>query len=127
MQIGSIGASALSAFSLDMSARANNLANVNTDSFKAQSVHFMDSFNNSGVSIGDVVNSTNPGPMIEGRVMHVDKDGDTKLSLGFVEGSNTDVGRELTAMLMDQRGFEANAKNLLALDDMHGAVLNMMV
>ena len=126
-------ASALRAHKTKMDVIAHNVANVNTNDFKSSSVTLQDSFSRtieraraantdsssagtnplqvgSGVSIASINRSTNPGPMImsgnETEVM-----------------SNTDLAVEMTNMIVTQRAFEANARVIPVVDEMHEALL----
>ncbi len=127
MRIGNdIPASALNSFSVDMAVRANNLANISTNGFKSQSVQFMDMRDNQGVAVGGISENTTPGPMVPGRTIEENPDGQEKLTHGLVEGSNTDPANEIVHMIVDQSGFSANAQSMRTIDDMHGSLLNII-
>ena len=121
-------ASALRAHQTKMDVIAHNVANVNTNDFKSSRTTLQDSFSRtiqqarmdnantgragtnpmqigSGVSIGSIDQSTNPGAK---RVI-----GDTVEVM-----SNTDLAVEFTSMITTQRGFEANARVIPVVDSM---------
>lgn len=128
MRINSqIPASALEAFGVDMAVRANNLANINTDGFKSQSVQFMSLRDNMGVTIGSISENTTPGPLVPGSIIEENPDGGERVVTGLVEGSNTDVTREIVHMSVDQVGFHANVQSMRTLDDMTGSIFSLIV
>jgi len=43
---------------------------------------------------------------------------DSKIRQGFVEGSNVDMAKELTDMIITQRAFELNSKSIKSADEM---------
>lgn len=127
MQIGSIGgiaASAMNAFSVDMMARANNIANVNTPGFHAQDVRLTSGPQNQGVAIGQIAADISPGPPMPGLVT-INANGAEVVAPGYLEGSNTDIVREFTHMMSTQRAYEANAVTIRTVDDMIGMLLDM--
>lgn len=125
MNLGSIAGSALNAFGVDMMVRANNIANVNTDGFQAQRLNLMTGPGGTGVQVGSIDRDTSHGPMVPGLVPS-NADGSGALVSGYVEGSNTDLGREFVHMIATQRGYEANAKVVSTYDDVSGTLIDMM-
>ncbi|WP_419787583.1 flagellar basal body rod protein FlgC [Pseudodesulfovibrio sp.] len=101
--------SALSAIGVDQQVAANNMANMNTDGFKASSVEFESGPEGQGVRVADIRQSTTAGPLVNG-----------------VEGSNTDVGREMVDMISRADSFSANVAAIRASDEMTGHLLNMI-
>ena len=126
MQLGSINASALSAFGVDMLVRANNIANMNTSEFQAQNLSLMTGHHDQGVMVGLISTDKTPGPPVPGFVV-AGQDGGVTLSPGYVEGSNTDIAREYVHMIGTQRAYEANAVAVRTMDDMTGLLLDMKV
>lgn len=104
-----VNLSALSALSTQQDVTANNVANVNTDGFKASSVAFESGPDGMGVNVGAIQESTTAGPQVEG-----------------TEGSNTDVGREMVDMITTSRAFSANAVAVRVSEEMTGHLLNMI-
>lgn len=101
--------SALSALSTQQEVTANNVANVNSDGFKASSVAFESGPEGQGVRVGAIQESTTSGPQID-----------------EVEGSNTDIGREMVDMITTSRAFSANAAAVRVSEQMTGHLLNMI-
>lgn len=126
MRLGSMATSAMNAFSVDMMARANNIANINTDGFKARNVTLMTGPQGEGVLVGSITTDNSPGPLVPGYpgVGALNREA---LSLGYIEGSNTDLAHEYVHMISTQRAYEANAVSIRTMDDMTGYLLDMIV
>ncbi|WP_338670115.1 flagellar basal body rod protein FlgC [Pseudodesulfovibrio methanolicus] len=101
--------SALSALSTVQEVTANNIANMNTDGFKASAVSLESGPGDQGVDVASITESTTPGSMLHG-----------------VETSNTDIGRETVDMITTSRAFEANTTFIRADEEMTGHILNMI-
>lgn len=100
---------ALDALSTVQAVSANNIANVNTDEFKASSVVLESGPNDQGVEVAAIRESSVPGTMVEG-----------------VETSNVDVGREMVDMIRTGHAFSANTTFIRASEEMTGHLLNMV-
>ncbi|PRR78713.1 Flagellar basal-body rod protein FlgG [Clostridium liquoris] len=50
---------------------------------------------------------------------------DSSIMQGYIEGSNVDIAKEMTDMIMAQRAFEFGSKAVKAADDMWGMVNNL--
>lgn len=101
--------SALDALSTVQNASANNIANVNSDEFKASSVVLESGPNDQGVYVVSISESSVQGPMIDG-----------------VEMSNTDIGTEMVTMMKTGTAFAANTSFIRASEEMTGHLLNMI-
>lgn len=101
--------SALSAMGTAQEVSANNIANVNTDGFKASSVTLESGPEGQGVRVGAINESTNSGPIVDN-----------------VELSNTDLGTEMVDMMTTSRAFSANVAAVRASEEMTGHLLNMI-
>ncbi|WP_316901295.1 flagellar basal body rod C-terminal domain-containing protein [Pseudodesulfovibrio indicus] len=101
--------SALSALSTVQEVSANNIANMNTDGFKASSVVLESGPGDQGVEVAAIRESTTPGSVIDG-----------------AETSNTDIGREMVGMITTGRAFEANVAAIRVSEEMTGHLLNMI-
>lgn len=101
--------SALSALGTVQEVSANNIANMNTDGFRASSVALESGPNDQGVEVAAIRESSNPGSLING-----------------VETSNTDLVTEMTDMITTSRAFEANTTFIRASEEMTGHLLNMI-
>lgn len=129
MGLGSIAgnaASALNAFSVDMMARANNIANVNTPGYHAQSATLTSGYDNQGVTVARIATDTTAGPFVPG-IVPAAEGGSVAHSYGYLEGSNTDLGREFAGMISTQHAYTANAATIRAVDEMAGTLLNILV
>lgn len=124
--LGGIAASALNAFSVDMMARANNIANVNTPGFHAQNVTLTSGRQNQGVMVAGVTTDTTPGPILPDFVA-ANQGGTAVHSRGYLEGSNTDLAREFTGMIATRHAYAANASTIRTVDDMTGTLLDMKI
>lgn len=51
--------------------------------------------------------------------------GSSKILQGYTEGSNVDVSKEMTDMIVTQRAFELSSKALKTGDDMYGIINNL--
>lgn len=101
--------SALSALGTTQQVSANNIANVNTDGFKASTVSLETGPMDQGVRVGAIQETTNPGPAV-----------------GDVELSNTDIGTEMVDMMTTSRAFSANVAAVRVSEEMTGHLLNMI-
>lgn len=101
-------ASAISAASTAQQVNANNLANVNTDEFKASSTVFEEN-RSAGVQVSDIRKDNSPGPMV-----------------GGTEGSNTNVAREMIGLMRNEHMVGANAAVVRAQEEMTGHIINMI-
>ena len=101
--------SAMSAMGVAQQVSADNIANVNTDGFKASTVQFESGPEGQGVRVGAIRESSAPGPIVDG-----------------AEGSNTDIATEMVGMMRTGRAFSANVATVRASEEMTGHLLNMV-
>ena len=107
--------SALQAFTHQMQASANNVANVQSDEFKSSRVINSEGQNN---QVGIVIaKDESPGPLVEDP---------TKTDGSLKELSNTDIATELVTQISAQRGFEANTKTIQTYDETLGTLIDIM-
>lgn len=124
MRIGDPNVQALQAIQTAMQASANNVANVNTEGFKAQSVTLETGPGGYGVRVGDVVASTAPGPSVP--APDAGSGGEPPGPVrDFVQGSNTDLTREMVNQTVFQQAYAANATVVRTTDAMQGVLLDM--
>ena len=103
--------SGLAAASTEVEAAAYNVANVNTEGFKAiRVVEVSAGTEGSGVT-RRVERTTTPGPVA------LDE------SRGLVEQSNVDIADEAVRRVAASRAYEANVTVAEAISDMDGALL----
>lgn len=120
--------SALSAFGVGMAVSANNIANMNTEGFKASRVDYQTGPDGQGVAVGGILRDESPGPLIGSLVQSTDQaTGRVEFLHGLTEGSNVDPASEFVRMIETQRAFEANIAAVRADEQMSGVVLNLLV
>ena len=107
----------------NMDVIANNIANVNTNEFKASSVRFETGPMDQGVQISEVRKDGSPGSFVQAPVF-TEENGRAIQRQGWVESSNTDVAREFTNMISTERAFQANVASIRTADEMLGTILN---
>lgn len=100
---------ALDALGAVQAVSANNIANVNTDEFRASSVALESGPDGRGVEVAAINESSTPGSFVDG-----------------VETSNVDVGREMVDMIRTGHAFSANTTFIRASEEMTGHLLNMV-
>jgi flagellar basal-body rod protein FlgC len=104
--------SGLSAFGNVLSNAAHNVANVNTDGYKATVATITE--DTQGLPQITLARSDSPGTPI-------DEQGQLK------ESSNVDLSWEIPQMMIAQRGYEANIKALSAQSDALKSAIDMVV
>jgi len=112
--IGAINASlaGLMVFGKKVANAAGNIANSNTDNYKANEAIIVQ--NQAGLP--DLVTKTvdTPGSFIPGA------DGT------LTESSNVELSQEIPQMMIGQRGYEANLKTLQTQDEMSESILDII-
>jgi len=112
---------ALHGFSVAAAVTANNVANVNTPGFKASTTVLTSGPSDQGVRVGAIERDSSPGPLLS-----VPPDPRLEQPLtGMIEGSNVDVGRQMTDLILTQRAYEANVAAASIQDETLGAVLDI--
>ena len=109
--------SALQAVGTAQQITANNVANVNTDGFKASRTEYSSGPADQGVE-AVVSRTTSPGPAVV-------TDWSAGAS-GMAEGSNTDVPREMVSLMQHEDAYAANAAVIRTQDEMSGTVIDLM-
>ncbi|MDR1037590.1 MAG: flagellar biosynthesis protein FlgG [Deltaproteobacteria bacterium] len=118
---------ALSAFGIGTQVTAHNLANVLTNGFKAGRTTYQDLPRYSGTAAQVQTRMGPDGPLIPWEGLPRDPATPAWVPEGYVEGSNTDVAREMVNMIVTQRGYQANAKVIPTVDSLLGTVINLKV
>ena len=119
---------ALSALSVGTAVTANNIANSDTEGFKYSRVSLETGPDGQGVSVAEIRKSTDPGPLIPSLTRVEDPaTGYVETRYQYVEGSNTDLAREMVNLNVYQRAFEANLASIRTWDEMTGAVIDQLV
>lgn len=119
--------SALSAMSTAMAVSANNVANVNTDGYKAKDARLETGPQGQGVRVADVVPDGSAGGYRPVAVSGLNEAGVYEPSVAMVETSNVDLARETVDMIETSRAFEANVVAVRTQDDMLGTLLDLRV
>ncbi len=118
---------ALSAISTSVAVTANNVANVNTDGFKASSTTFETGQNGQGVEVQEIRQDQSAGAYRQEVLPLETETGVMTSQLQYVETSNTDLVREQVNLIQNQHAFSANIAAIRAQDDLTGTVLDMKV
>ena len=115
--------SALYSLAPSLQVTANNLANVNTNGFKAGVTRFETGPRDQGVRISEITKDAKPGAFIE-HPLFIEEDGRVKQRMGWVESSNTDIAREFTNMISVEKAYLANLASIRTADEMLGSIFN---
>lgn len=123
----SINAGAMSSLATAMQVTANNVANVNTEEFKASRVTFEDVANQGGMRVQDIQETSAEGALVPVDKPVEDENGKLVQTRSMVQSSNTDIARESVNMISTEHAFAANAAVIRTWDDMIGGLLDEMV
>ena len=104
--------SALDVLSVSMQVTANNIANMNTNGFKAMNVQLETSPFNDGVRLAGISVDKSPGSLVN------------FTGQGVVETSNTNLAREFTNMISTETAWKANIASIVTADQMLGSLLD---
>ncbi len=113
--------SALNAIGLSQQVTANNVANANTDEFKASDVRLETGPEGQGVRVSEIHKDTSPGPVMPYPDLEVG--GDSAVS-DVVEGSNTDYVRETVHMIRDENAYAANVQAIRSQTELVGQFID---
>jgi flagellar basal-body rod protein FlgC len=120
--------SALMAFGTGMAVTANNVANVNTEGFKSSAVTLETGANDQGVRVAAIEKNESAGPLIpEPQQVLNEQTGYAETQQVYVEGSNTDLAREMVNLNVYQNSYSANIAAIKAQNEMQGVVLDLKV
>ena len=108
-------ASALQAFSNQISVSSNNVANSLSDEFKADRAHNVEAEN--GQVQTSISKTQASAPLVKDPLKN---DGSLK------ELSNTNIAEEMVVQIQAQNGFDANAKMIQAYDETTGTLLDII-
>lgn len=121
--------SALTSLATKVQSTANNVANVNTEGYRASRVTLQDvasqeiatAAGSSEVGRGVAVTSVErpTSPEVTGSSVPQGS------APGFVENSNVDLAKEFTTMMISKTSFRANIKMIQAGDEMIGNLLDI--
>lgn len=140
--------SALDTFTAGWQVIANNVANINTDGFKAGHARYQDGPGGQGVQLSEIRTDTSPGsPMpgvpLEGHGEYVNSVSEAKAEAAqeqaavqaaadarateLRESSNVQIEREIVQSIAHEHAYAANAAVISTYDDMMGTVIDMIV
>lgn len=117
---------ALDALSIQLAVTADNIANLSTEEFKASRVDLEDGPSGRGVRVADIRVSGEPGPRIEDEPGRLAAAGYATAGQGWVEGSNTDLVRELTWLMREETAHAANIRVVRASSEMSGHIMDLV-
>lgn len=123
-----VSISALNAYSTRAQVAANNIANVNTDGFKSSHADLETGHGGQGVQVSAITEDTSAGPVVQSLVPTANPlTGRIETEYQWVEGSNTDISREMVTLMTTERAYAANAATIRTWDEMVGTVLDDLV
>ncbi|MDR1545638.1 MAG: hypothetical protein LBU12_02755, partial [Deltaproteobacteria bacterium] len=115
-----VSTTALRAFGVGTQVVAHNLANVQTDGFKASRATYFDLPGRGGTGATTQRPGAPDGPLIPAPGLPPRPDTAGWVPTGFVEGSNTDIAQQMVGLIVLSRSWQANAKVVPAADEMLG-------
>lgn len=116
----------LDVFSIAQQVSANNVANVSTEGFQSSRVDLEETAAG-GVAVADIRQSSEAGPLLSSERLETNAYGQVESVPTSVMGSNTDIGKEMVDMMVNQAAFGANVSAVRTWDQMTGALLDMAV
>ncbi|WP_457571911.1 flagellar basal body rod protein FlgC [Desulfovulcanus sp.] len=122
-----VSQNALNVFSLAQDITANNVANINTDEYRAKRLDIETGPDGQGVQAQAIVESSDPGPLTDEMQTVKNDDGSYSQENVLIESSNTEPAREIIQMIENERSFEANAQVVKTYDQMAGRIIDMLV
>ena len=121
----SAATSALAAFSEKQAVTAHNIANINTDGYKAKTQTLEELPEKQGVRTQDIQEDLSPGPLKQ-RISSQESEQNYQPRMESVQGSNTRLVNEITSLMQNEQGFAANASVVRVSQDMAGTILNLV-
>lgn len=112
--------SAMNAFGTGVNTTAHNVANINTDGFNPQVTNYQSGPNDQGVRA-----NVQPGFKTTDTATFSPEALQAAGAAQVNQGSNVELGREMTNLITDQRAFEANAKTIATGDSMLGTAIDL--
>ncbi len=104
---------------------ANNVANVNTEEFRASRVDLEDGPEGRGVRVADIRESSDSGSRIPDEPGRLAAAGYSTAPQGWVESSNADLVRELTWLMREETAYLANLHVLRADGESAGSIMDL--
>ncbi len=116
---------ALDALAVQLMVTANNVANVNTEKFRASRVDLEDGAQGQGVRVQDIRRDSAPGPLVPDDPERLAAAGYATAAEGWVRGSNTDLALEMTWLMREEMAYAANLRVLRTGNDMAGGIIEL--
>lgn len=108
--------SGLRAFAFGTSVTANNIANSQSENFKASRARFQDSAQG-GVKVSVTQDQTPGAPVI---------DFSTGNTVAGKESSNVDLSREMVDLIINKQNFNANIKTIKTADEIRKSIIDII-
>jgi flagellar basal-body rod protein FlgC len=116
---------ALDAVAIQLMVTANNVANVNTEEFRASRVDLEDGHQGQGVRVADIRRRSDQGPQIPDNPERLAAAGYATASEGWIQGSNTDLAVELTWLMREEGAYTANLRVMRTAHEMAGNIIEL--
>ena len=126
MRIEGPATQALQAHSTAQAVAAHNVANLNTNEFKARRTTLETGPQGQGVQVQEIRASSTPGALAPSFTVEEGASGRMEQTPSLVETSNTDVPREMVNMISNTNAYEANAAVVRTQDEMLGTTLDIV-
>lgn len=110
-----ISANALNVFGTRVQVTAHNIANISTNDFVEVDARLADGIDGKGVVLNSLMQGDAPAVSTAG----------AENKPRTEKPSATDLGRAMTRLVQDQRSFEANAKAIIAQDELLGYLMEI--
>lgn len=119
--------SALESFSLIQEVSANNLANINTNEFKASRVDLQTGPQDQGVQVAQIIQDQSEGALVPELSLTTTEQGQVEQELIYVQSSNTDLVEEMVTQISTEQAFAANVKAIETYNSMTGSILDLFI
>lgn len=116
---------ALDVMGIQLMVTANNVANVNTEEFRASRVDLEDGPQGQGVRVQDIRRRSEQGPRIPDDPERLAAAGYATAAEGWVQGSNTDLAVELTWLMREESAYTANLRVMRTAHEMTGNIIEL--
>jgi flagellar basal-body rod protein FlgC len=116
--------SAMRAFSIAQQVTAHNVANVNTEEFRASRTTLEEVPNRGGARVQDIMETSGSAGLVPVDKPVANEAGELVQSRLMVQASNTELAREMTNLMSNENAFAANAAVIRTRDDMIGGLIN---
>lgn len=119
--------SALESFSIIQEISANNLANLNTNEFKASRVDLQTGPLEQGVQVAQIIQDQSEGALIPELTLTTNEQGQVEQELAYIQSSNTDLVQEMITQISTEQAFAANVKAIETYNSMTGSILDLFI